>query len=375
MVIYVGLKTKIMMNQKTTPYKRSQFEKILNKIVIFQLAIQTGLCVFLAISSVSFENQNKNAPYSAYSNTSNLEIGSTTYFAFFILLNSLIPISMIVSLELVKFIQTFFVQMDLKMYSKEENKPAKVQSLSILEELGAVDYIFCDKTGTLTANIMEFKGCNIAGITYSGGTEEYKLDQFDSLRNMIRDQDNSHSSMHEIITELSLGASSRRCEYSLVAENKILKTNADYINEFLCALLLCNEVVTDKSSNDDNRYLSSSPDEVALIIATRSFNYEFLERTHLGVSAKILGVTKFFEILAVNEFSPERKRMSVLIKHPDDGLVRLYVKGADEAITNLLDYSKEITYFNNTTEALVEFAEQGLRTLNIAFKFVDNPDE
>ena len=133
MVLYAGFSTKIMMNQKSTPFKRSIFQTIMNNIVIFQLLIQTGLCLFLAISSVSFENENINAPYSNSANKSPASIGSESYFAFFILLNSLIPISMMVSLEIVRLGLTILMQMDLKMYSEQQDRPCKVQSISILE--------------------------------------------------------------------------------------------------------------------------------------------------------------------------------------------------------------------------------------------------
>ena len=43
------------------------------------------------------------------------------------------------------------------MYTAERDKTAKVSSTSIIEELGQIDYIFSDKTGTLTRNVMEFK--------------------------------------------------------------------------------------------------------------------------------------------------------------------------------------------------------------------------
>ena len=75
--------------------------------------------------------------------------------------------------------------------------------------------------------------------------------------------------------------------------------------------------------------------------------------------------------MAINEFSAERKRMSVLIKHPDDNSVRLYIKGADEALMKLL-VPQDFAYLGYTNIALTKFAEQGLRTLDIAYKPVNN---
>ena len=65
-----------------------------------------------------------------------------------------------------KVIQARFIEMDGLMYSEERDKPAKVSSASLNEELGQVSYIFSDKTGTLTRNIMEFKLCYIGHELY-----------------------------------------------------------------------------------------------------------------------------------------------------------------------------------------------------------------
>jgi len=72
-------------------------------------------------------------------------------------MNTLLPISLIVTLEIVKIVQSFFIMMDARMFCIDRDRRAKVSATSIIEELGQIDYIFSDKTGTLTRNIMEFK--------------------------------------------------------------------------------------------------------------------------------------------------------------------------------------------------------------------------
>jgi len=81
------------------------------------------------------------------------------FLKFFLLLSSILPISLLVSLEIIKVFQALFIGADAKMYSVDVNQPCKVMSISLNEELGLVNNIFTDKTGTLTSNEMIFKAC------------------------------------------------------------------------------------------------------------------------------------------------------------------------------------------------------------------------
>lgn len=87
---------------------------------------------------------------------------------FVILYNNLIPISLQVTLEMVRFLQAIFINMDIEMYHEETNTPAMARTSNLNEELGQIKYIFSDKTGTLTRNIMEFRKLAV-------GVEIYKI--------------------------------------------------------------------------------------------------------------------------------------------------------------------------------------------------------
>lgn len=83
--------------------------------------------------------------------------------SFLVLFNYIIPISLYVTLEFQKFFGSLFFIWDVELYDEENNQPAKCNSSDLNEELGQVEYLFSDKTGTLTQNVMEFKECSIDG--------------------------------------------------------------------------------------------------------------------------------------------------------------------------------------------------------------------
>lgn len=64
-------------------------------------------------------------------------------------------------------IQAIFINMDIDMYHEESDTPAMARTSNLNEELGMVKYIFSDKTGTLTRNVMEFKKCSVARTIYT----------------------------------------------------------------------------------------------------------------------------------------------------------------------------------------------------------------
>jgi len=72
-----------------------------------------------------------------------------------------VPISLLISVEMINFIQAKFIAWDMMVYDEARDLPALVQSSNLNEELGMVHYIFSDKTGTLTQNIMEFQKCTV----------------------------------------------------------------------------------------------------------------------------------------------------------------------------------------------------------------------
>jgi len=55
-----------------------------------------------------------------------------------------------ISIDIVKLFQGSFMEKDIMMYDKDEELPMRVAASNLNEELGKIDYVFSDKTGTLT---------------------------------------------------------------------------------------------------------------------------------------------------------------------------------------------------------------------------------
>lgn len=93
-------------------------------------------------------------------------IALLVFFSYAIVLNTVVPISLYVSVEVIRLAQSFLINWDQQMYYEKSKTPAKARTTTLNEELGQIEYIFSDKTGTLTQNIMSFNKCSIGGIVY-----------------------------------------------------------------------------------------------------------------------------------------------------------------------------------------------------------------
>lgn len=348
-VVFTGHETKLMLNSSKKPSKMSNVTHITNRNILYLFAILVLMSIACSCGGLGFAlTKSDQMGYLPFENQNRAAEFGYDILTFLILFNSFIPISLMVTMEIVKFVQSLLIEADLDMYYEKTDTPAVARSSSLIEELGQVKFVFSDKTGTLTCNEMQFRQASIAGLSYAD-----KVDSDKQARE---------------------GSDDPTLQYTFNQLQEHLKTHptANVINEFLILLGCCHTVIPEKSKNGDDEiiYQASSPDEGALVKGASQLGYTFHTRRPNSITCSIRGHDMEFQVLNICEFNSTRKRMSAIVRGPD-GKIKLYCKGADTVILERL--AENNPFVEPTLIHLEEFASEGLRTLCIAMREI--PEE
>ncbi|XP_026720946.1 phospholipid-transporting ATPase IK [Athene cunicularia] len=351
MAAFDGFDSKIMKNCGKIKRKKTKLERMMDRlvIIIFLVLLVTSLCLAVASGFWARMFQEKHSYLSAlYKHTTPAQQAFFNFWGFTILLSIIIPMSMYITFEFIYLVNSFFINWDLEMYYAVKDIPAKARSTSLNDQLGQIEYIFSDKTGTLTQNVMSFKKCCINGTIYGAG----------------RGRENKKPSGSALTWSHRGEKKLDFCDATLL--EAAWRDSDPVLREFLRLLALCHTVMVEEKG-DQLVYQAASPDEEALVLAARNLGYVFLARTQDTITISELGVKRTYKVLAMLDFNSDRKRMSVLVRDPQ-GTIRLYTKGADTVILERLQRRGPNETF--TEMALDRFAEETLRTLCLASKEV-----
>ena len=196
-----------------------------------------------------------------------------------------------------------------------------VKNMSLHEDLAQIDYIFCDKTGTLTQNELRFRGLCLRNI------------------GIIRSPRSEGTSTEDV----------------------------DLLVRFIC---LCHDVTRVKTEKGD--FLTgASQDELNLLQMCESEQLGvFVEKDSESFKIEIRGQTEIWQNLKFYEFESNRKMMTRVVQHTETGLVLVLCKGADQSII-----SRCVVKDQSVEKSVEEFADKGYRTLTFGYRILSNASD
>jgi magnesium-transporting ATPase (P-type) len=184
-VMYTGKDTKLSRNSKSPPSKLSVVDSVVNRTLAIAIGCMVLICCLSALLAMYWQSHNNQADYlclhegdqdNAYTSDSGCESGATSstllILTFATLYNNFVAISMYVSLEMVYLWQAYFISQDLAIYDPVSDSPAEAHTSGMCADLGQVQYVLSDKTGTLTKNVMRLRRCSVAGMLYGAPAPE-----------------------------------------------------------------------------------------------------------------------------------------------------------------------------------------------------------
>ncbi|TFK83591.1 aminophospholipid-transporting P-type ATPase [Polyporus arcularius HHB13444] len=320
-VIYTGAETRAVMNTSHPETKVGLLDVEINRLAKILCAVTFALS-FVLVALNGFRG-----PWYIY------------ILRFLILFSSIIPISLRVNLDMGK---TVYAQ---QIMSDSEIPNTIVRTSTLPEELGRIEYLLSDKTGTLTQNEMEMKKLHM-------GTVSYGFDSMDEVAHQLAmafgNAEQGHGRQNSLQTGVQLATRGRRDMSSRV-------------HDVVLSLALCHNVTPVTNDDGTVTYQASSPDEVAIVKWTESVGLRliFRDRTRIELQTPT-GSRISFDVLDIFPFTSESKRMGIVVRDSQSGEITFMQKGADVVMTKIVQRNDWLE------EECANMAREGLRTLVMA---------
>ncbi|KAK3432479.1 hypothetical protein EUGRSUZ_E04358 [Eucalyptus grandis] len=292
-VIFSGPDTKAVRNSMKSPSKRSRIEKKMDHLIyvlfsmLFLFSLVTAIASTLLVSSQK-TSQKTNSWYlrlqdkNLYFRPSKPVLSAIMQFIWSLQLDGyLIPISLYVSFEVVKVLQAVLINKDTQMFDEATCQSVRTRTSNLNEELGQVSIILSDKTGTLTCNQMEFRKCSIAGVSYGGGLNEVDLAASRRMNSdmVARSPNLKNPEISDVHREYSIKGFNFGDD-RLMDGRWTRNSNVYDITMFFRVMALCHTGIPIEDDQADKlKFEAESPEEVAFLIASQEFGFQFCKRT------------------------------------------------------------------------------------------------
>jgi phospholipid-translocating ATPase len=386
MVVNTGEECKIRMNANKNPrIKAPSLQYLVNRVVIIIVLFVIALAIFMTVAyQIWADSYEGNAWYLIKARVPFIQV----LVSFIIMFNTMIPLSLYVSMEIIKVGQMLLMN-DIEMYDPISDTPMEARTTTINEELGQISYIFSDKTGTLTDNSMRFRKMSVAGYAWLHDFDvekeaKEKAERDTAIRRRRKGKDKvkpNRTGSQSIQTNVDVTGTSQiedeprrpglgrngstisqwRSSARPTKDQPELRTEellqflqhkphsmfARKARFFLLSLALCHTCLPELQDNGGIDFQAASPDELALVRAAQDLGYLVINRAAQTITIKTSNPLlsaggddapnseETYEILDVIEFSSKRKRMSIIVRFPS-GKICIFCKGADSMIMQRL---------------------------------------
>lgn len=379
MVVNTGEECKIRMNANKHPRtKYPTMQTVVNKVVI--IVVIFVICL-ASVCTIAYQFWSKDVESKSwYLQQARVSPGPILS-SFIIMFNTMIPLSLYVSLEIIKLGQLLLMH-DVDMYDPISDTPMEAHTTTINEELGQISYIFSDKTGTLTDNVMRFRKMSVAGVAWfhdfdlwkeaavsapaaqtadkgkengkkwraSNSTHVSRCDSGETYGNLSSETEYGNE-RHSNVERLSSAQPAKGqpelktqqlLEYLRHKPHGVFARKAKF---FLLSLALCHTCLPETQKDGTVDFQAASPDELALVRAAHDLGYMVVDRAAQTITLKTRPngstgpeVVEVYTVLDVIEFTSKRKRMSIIVRFPD-GRRCIFCKGADSSVVQRLKLS------------------------------------
>jgi phospholipid-translocating ATPase len=350
-IIYTGPQTRSALSTSPSRSKIGLLEYEINSLTKILCFLTLAISIIL-VALEGFSNTKGNIWY-------------VKIMRFLVLFSTIVPISLRVNLDLGKSVYSYFIQRDPGMPG------AVVRTSTIPEDLGRIEYLLSDKTGTLTQNEMEMKKIHV-------GTVSYANDAMDEVSAYVKQTFHQAPAAGSSANVTLTTPSSSLSTAANAGATRTRREIGSRVRDVVLALALCHNVTPTTEEEDGrvvNSYQASSPDEIAIVRWTETVG---LRLAHRDRKSMVLESTETgrtvvkVRILEIFPFTSEGKRMGIIVQFYEklqpgvpalgSGEIWFYQKGADTVMGSIVAANDWLD------EETANMAREGLRTLVVGRK-------